>query len=31
MKKASLYSRTPIVAMGDCLSLVQRPHLAAAE
>jgi hypothetical protein len=29
MKKASLYSRTPIVAMGDCFSLVQRPHLAA--
>jgi hypothetical protein len=31
MKKASLYSRPPIVAMGDCLSLVQRPPLAAAE
>jgi hypothetical protein len=31
MKKASLYSRTPIVAIGDCFSLVQRPPLAAAE
>ena len=31
MKKASLYSRTPIVAIGDCFSVVQSPHLAAAE